>query len=234
MWVVSKWLKFVLAHVCMHMCEMSECYLQPEEAPAAQMCLSLWAQHETQETDSLIITYLSLCPPLGPPVTTADAPHWQARNTLANSNTKSRTAMSLTGAGIQTCPPRRYNNGRPVVWAKRVYYSIFGFQLALVTVRLAGVHICIRTNGQFTLHFLWLYVCWVREKQADTSVIKGRTCLEVVSQKQTSFSKFICLTYCFFIGYATTCWENCRQTGRHGNNIWTGSALGRKSQSFLQ
>lgn len=50
---------------------------EKEEAPAVQMYLSLWTQHETQETASLIIAYLSTCPPQGPHVTITDVPHWQ-------------------------------------------------------------------------------------------------------------------------------------------------------------
>lgn len=67
----------VCARVCV--CEMSERYLQAEPVKKKRRrhyrCISLRAQHETQETASLIITYLSVCPPQGPPVTTADAPH---------------------------------------------------------------------------------------------------------------------------------------------------------------
>lgn len=68
---------------------MSEHYLrsEPRKKKRQYRCISLWAQHETQETASLIITYLSVCPPQGPAVTTADVLHWQTRNTHANSNT---------------------------------------------------------------------------------------------------------------------------------------------------
>lgn len=50
--------------------------------------VSLGAQHETKETASLIITYLSLCPPQGLHVTITDVLHWQVRNTHANSKTR--------------------------------------------------------------------------------------------------------------------------------------------------
>lgn len=171
MWGVWKRLKFVLVRVCKHTRVMSECYVQPRPMKKKRQrqyrCISLWAQHETQETASLIITYLSVCPPQGPPVTTADVLHWQARNTHANSNTsrkRSSTALSLTGVGIQTRPWGRITMTTNSVGKAQVYYSIFGFQLAPVTMRLAGVHIRICTNGQFTLHSLWLYVCWMWEE----------------------------------------------------------------------
>lgn len=48
---------------------------EKEEAAAVLMYLSLRARHETQETASLIITYLSVCPPQGPHVTITDVPH---------------------------------------------------------------------------------------------------------------------------------------------------------------
>lgn len=121
MWGVSKWLKFVLACVCM--CEMTECYLQPEPMKEKRhrqyRCVSLWAQHETQETASLIITYLSVCPPQGPPVTTADAPHWQARNTHTHTQNSNTSRKKKEGKQHRYEPdwcrhsnssPRRHNN----------------------------------------------------------------------------------------------------------------------------
>lgn len=62
---------------------------------STDVSLSLWAQHETQETASLIITYLSVCPPQGPHVTITDVPRWQARNTC-----KLKHIETLTGVGI--------------------------------------------------------------------------------------------------------------------------------------
>lgn len=70
-------------------------------------CVCLWAQHETQKTASLIITYLSVCPPLGLPVMTADVPHWQARNTHTNSNTVKKEKKK-TEEGKKKKKQRRY------------------------------------------------------------------------------------------------------------------------------
>lgn len=100
---------------------------EKEEAPAVQMYFSLWAQHETQETASLIITYLSVCPPQGPHVTITDVPHWQARNTHASSNTsrkkkeKRSTTLSLTGVGIQTHHRGGITKMTTAAWAKRMF-----------------------------------------------------------------------------------------------------------------
>lgn len=105
---------------------------EKEEAPAVQMYFSLWAQHETQETASLIITYLSVCPPQGPHVTITDVPHWQARNTHASSNTlrrererKKSTTLSLTGVGIQTHPRGGITMMTTAAWAKRMFIILY-------------------------------------------------------------------------------------------------------------
>lgn len=47
--------------------------------------------------------------------------------------------MSLTGVGIQTRPRGGITMTTSSVGKAQVYYSIFGFQLASVTARLAGV-----------------------------------------------------------------------------------------------
>lgn len=206
---------------------MSECYLQPKPIKKPKhrqyRCLSLWAQHETQETASLIITYLSVCPPQGPPVTIADAPHWQARNTHANSNTvrgkKSSTIMSVTCVGIQTHPQGGITMTTSSGGKAKVYYSIFGFQLASVAVRLAEVYIHICTNGQFSIQCLQLYVCWMWEETSRSPVwSNGENIYWIVSQRQTSLSKFVCLP----ASTVDILWlaENvCTQTGRCRNYI---------------
>lgn len=144
-------LKMTSLRSCAHArCEISFLILEPIKSCGTGstdislflfLSLSLWAQHETQETASLIITYLSVCPPQGPPVTTADVPHWQARNALANLHTsrrkkKSCTTMSLTRFSIKICPRGGITMTTSGVGEAQVYYSIFGFQLASVAVRL--------------------------------------------------------------------------------------------------
>lgn len=103
--------------------------------------------------------------------------------------------MSLTGVGIQTRPRGGITMTTNSVGKSQVYYSIFGFQLASVTVRHAGVHIHICNMGSLVSTPCDCMFVKCGRKQAETSVIKGRTYLEVLSQKQTNFSKFICLTY---------------------------------------
>ena len=219
--------------VCVHVCEMSECYLQPEPIKKQRhrryRCVSLWAQHETQKTASLIITYLSVCPPQGPPVTTADVPHWQARNTHTRKlrriwkkrererereRRKHSVAISLTGAGIQTHPWGGITMTTSSVGKAQVYYSIFGYQLASVAARLAGVHICLSTNGQFSLRSLWLYVCWTWDETSRNPCDQRgeRIHRRRVKSKQAFPSSFVWLA----ASPADVAWsaENvCRQTG---------------------
>ena len=58
--------------------------------------------------------------------------------------------MSLTGVDIQTHPQGGITMTTSSVGKAQVYYSIFGFQLASLTVSLAGVYICFHTNWQFS------------------------------------------------------------------------------------
>lgn len=67
--------------------------------------------------------------------------------------------MSLTGVGIHTHPQGGITMTTSSVGKAQVYYSIFGFQLALLRVSLAGVYICFYTNWHFSHHSLYLYVC---------------------------------------------------------------------------
>lgn len=67
--------------------------------------------------------------------------------------------MSVTSVGIQTHPQGGITMTTSSGGKAKVYYSIFGFQLASVDVRLAEVYIHICTNGQFSIQCLHLYVC---------------------------------------------------------------------------
>lgn len=81
---------------------------------------------------------------------------------------KSSMTTSATGVGIQTHPWGGITMTTSSVGKAKVYYSIFGFQLASVTVRLARVRIHIHTNGQFGPQSMWLYVECRRKQEAAT------------------------------------------------------------------
>lgn len=81
---------------------------------------------------------------------------------------------SLTGAGIQTRPQGGITMTTSSVGKAQVYYSIFGFQLASVTARLAGVHIHIRTDGNLVSNFCDYVFVECGRKQAENHVIKGK------------------------------------------------------------
>lgn len=201
MWGFSKW-KLVLIRVCMHdVCEMSECYLQPEPMKKKRhrqyRCISLGAQHETHETASLIITYLSVCPPQGPPVTTADVPHWQARNTHANLNTstekKKQHRYESDWCRHSKLSPRRYNHDDQQCGQSTGL--LFYIWIPISLSDLQGSTFVPMDNLVSTP---WLYVCWMWEEISRNPCDQREN---MVSQRQTSFSKFMCLTYCI---YSTT------------------------------
>lgn len=67
--------------------------------------------------------------------------------------------MSLTAVDSRIRPRGRITMTTTSVGKAQVYYSTFRFQLASVTVRLAGVHIRIVPLGNLVPHSLLLYVC---------------------------------------------------------------------------
>lgn len=128
---------------------------------------------------------------------------------------KSGTVMSV---GIQTHPQGGITMTTSSGGKARVYYSIFGFQLASAAARLAEVYTHIRTNGQFSIQCVWLYVCLMWEETRRSPIwSNGENVYWIVSQRQTSLP-FVCLT----VSTVDILWlaENvCRQTGKRRNNI---------------